>query len=160
MGRPLTRSTPRPRILSIRIQKEGELTKSPWLPGLALAVLVLSAVASAPAMTAAADAPQLQKTATAKIPHKIVPIIETVVQADLTAKELLFENHAPARPLVLKLFKDFQRVSVATYLYANKLHKVPLDPLSVYFVSISSPEGIQAVLFQVIEDKVHIIKVD
>ena len=132
------------------------MKKVQWLAGLGMAVLVLSAVTTAPA---AGDAPQLQKAAVAKIPHKIVPIIEPVIQADLTAKEILIENHA-TNPIVLKLFKDFQRVSVATFLYTNKLHKVPLDAHSVYFVSISTAERIQAVIFQLIEDKVHIIKME
>jgi hypothetical protein len=136
------------------------LKKFYWLPGLALVGLVLSAGASAPAMMAAGDAPQLQKAATAKIPHTMVPIIDPAVRADMTTKEILIENKSADRPLILRLFRDFQKISPVDFVYYNKPLTVPLNGLSVYFVTISTVDGMRAVLFQLVQDRIHIIKMD
>jgi hypothetical protein len=137
------------------------MNRTRWIlavPILGLASCIASPVPTgAPAGTARPNV----KTAAARTPHEMVTIIDDVgkVEADLTSMELVITRTARDGSLVLKLFKDFVRVPVATYVYHDPV-RCSIEGLNLYVVSISNDHGFAMAAFQLVKGKLHVVRLD
>lgn len=133
------------------------MKKIRWIPATALVVFI--ALTTLPG-----TARQAAKGSVAKIPHKIVSIIEKgfgKVEVDLTSKEIVVANTQQTGFLILRLFKDFAPVRVPDFVYSHKDPvRVPLQGNCLYVVTVSTELEFAAATFQLVKEKLHIIKQD
>ena len=127
------------------------MSKLRWLPVLALASFVSCVIAPSPSAV---------RSPGVRTPHDIVPIVDVIVQADLTSGEILINNPVPDRPLVLKLYRDFVRVTLPEYLYYNRPQRVPLQANDLYLVSVSSETRFDLAVFQLVKGRLHVTRLD
>ena len=127
------------------------MKKLGWIPVFALASFVSCVVAPAPPVV---------RSPAVRTPHELVPIVDVIVQADLTSREILINNPVPDRPLVLKLYRDLVKISLPEYLYYNRPTRVPLQANDLYLVSVSSETRFDLAVFQLVKGRLHVTRLD
>ena len=107
---------------------------------------------------------QATKATAVKLPHKILNIINVPyakVEADLTSNEIIVTNTGREGYVILRLFRNYAPVPGPDYIYNHKdPARFPLQGLDLYVVSVSTEQDFAMATFQLVKEKLHILKQD